>query len=519
MPVSLKHMMLATFLLVTCNKAMANEATSAAKIETVKIQISNSGIKPWLSFTDGDARTSFNTAVHGQALYFTPDMNIHPGYIKSWKWDFKDKKYVFKIDTSQKYSNGKAISAADFEFVLIKPFISPIAGILETIPLSFILGTEKLKKGMKYQGGMVEGIKVIGNDEVHVKLKSGHSRFLYALGPVLPPLAPKDSFQDDLYTFKGLPIGSGPYKVVYSDPQSSMVRIQRVAPGKSVEFIEFYSDKLGWENKVDLALGGGVSHMKDFMKDHSGAYRRIVSSLPNSIEVLEFNFQTEAGSSQNFREAVALALDKEQEIPGFPAKKGTDQIILDISSGFQKIPKRYNLSKAKEIFNSLPQDVKNRTHKLICHGLPNGNAGNYYRWVKDSLTSIGMKIDLSLAEDMDIKEGNKDTTMIVFGRYVDSNPLASFAYYLPEASPKTLKKDDEYSTLFVKAENAESMEERSALIKQLSMHLQDRSIVVPLHQNYPIYYVSPRLKSIGVGEKAWTLNVSEIEMETPLATK
>src|SRR5690606_18961693 len=155
-------------------------------------------------------------------------------------------------------------------------------------------GISNLKPGMKFRSGMADGIKVIDDKIVDVYVPSGSSRFLYALGPLLPPLAPISNFKDDHYTFKDNPIGPGPHKVVYSDAKGSMVRVEKIKDVPGPKIIEFYTDKRAFENHADIALGGGISGMRSYVNEHPTEYRRFQTKLPDSIEVLVFNFQTSA---------------------------------------------------------------------------------------------------------------------------------------------------------------------------------------------------------------------------------
>ena len=161
--------------------------------DSVKIQISKFNLLPWNYEAEGAAAALYRQAVHSRPLFVTPDLDIRPGYIKSWKWDGAESKYILKIDTDLKYHNGKSISAYDFEFVLVKPFLGTV-GVSDQTPLIPIRGITKLKRGDKFKTGIAEGIKVKSADTIEVYLTSNHDRFLYSLASfVISPLAPIDS--------------------------------------------------------------------------------------------------------------------------------------------------------------------------------------------------------------------------------------------------------------------------------------------------------------------------------------
>lgn len=141
-------------------------SADASKIP-VRIQLEIEGVKPWLDFYNAYPRGVYNLAVHGHPLRFSPDMQIAPGYIKFWKWDEKKSVYILKMDRSLKYHNGQPISAYDFEFVLVKPLLTNLAGFDYSF-LRSIKGYDKIKRGDKFRSGILEGIKVLDDETIEI---------------------------------------------------------------------------------------------------------------------------------------------------------------------------------------------------------------------------------------------------------------------------------------------------------------------------------------------------------------
>ncbi|SME96205.1 ABC transporter substrate-binding protein [Pseudobacteriovorax antillogorgiicola] len=478
----------------------------------LKLQISDSRIKPWLNFNDGYARSTFNTAVHGQALYFDTSLHIRPGYIKSWEWDYEKKKYTFEIDTSRKYSNGESISAYDFEYVLVKPFISTADTALDRVPLGFIKGVSKLKPGMSFKTGMVDGIRVTNNKSLEVYLASGHSRFLYSLGSRLPALGPISEFKSDHYTFKSIPIGSGPYRVSWSDPNSSTVHLKKVY-GDGPSKVILFSEKYGFENDVDVAFGGGISKMYDFLTKNPGKYRRIQSKLPFAIQFLEFNHRAGVAADINFRKAVTYAIDKYSTLTASGSRTPIDQVIPNFSYGYKEKSNQYNLNRAKEIVANLPKAVREREHILLCHGAPGSDPGKYYRFIRDSLVEAGLKVKIELTEDMNTNNLSEKYPLVLYGKYVESYPLTTFAHYLPGNSHVTMPTNEQYEKVFAEAEAVEDLEKKVQLIHRLSEILRENYVVLPLYQRKFIYYKKNHIEAIGSkNEPAWNFNISEVKI-------
>ncbi len=241
-------------------------------------------------------------------------------------------------------------------------------------------------------------------------------------------------------------------------------------------------------------------------------YSRFQTKLPDSIEVLVFNFQTAAAKNDNFRKAVMHAIDNIKEIQGFTAQISTDQVIPVLSYGYQKPKLSYNVAMAKKLFDSLPAEIKNTEHVLVCHGSPDFPPGKYYESIFNDLKAIGMKVKLVLSEDISFKDGDRQTTMSVFGRYIDSDPLSSFSYYLPGTSNEALTPNPEYARAFEKAEEALSIQDKVEYIKVMTRIIKEKALVVPMHQRYSVYYVSPRINAESLIRETSTFDVTNIEI-------
>lgn len=479
--------------------------------DPVRIQLETEGIKPWLDFHNAYPRGIYNLAVHGHPLKFTSDMQILPGYINFWKWDAKRSVYVLKMDRSLKYHNGQTISARDFEFALVKPLLTTLSGFDYSF-LRSIKGYDKVKRGEPFRSGIVEGVKVIDDETIEISLTRSHTRFLYNLNGDFAAMAPISSFKEDLYTFKDTPIGCGPYRIIWSDPKSSLVRLKKVY-GNGPELVEFYTDKYGFENKVDIAFGPGIYKMPEYVEKNPGQYKIGKNSTPASIEILEFNYNLPAANNINFRRAVAYAIDKKTIPAKYKDFAPTNQLITEASYGYQPIEEFFNKSKAISLFKALPKSQQEATYKMVGHGTPGNDPPDYYKYLADSLRAIGMKIELSLSDGVELDEANKDVIMIVWGRLFEADPLTTFSDYLPAKDRnKAPKTEPGYTDLFAKAEDADSVAAKANYIKKMSRYIADQALVIPLHERHDPYFYSNRVKGVPLTETAGYLDVEAIEV-------
>jgi ABC-type transport system substrate-binding protein len=509
---SILRVSLTSFVFV-CAIANAPYRTLAAALgeDPVRIQLETEGVKPWLDFYNAYPRGIYNLAVHGHPLKFTSEMQILPGYIKFWKWDVKRGVYILKMDRSLKYHNGDPISARDFEFALVKPLLTTLSGFDYSF-LRSIKGYDKVKRGEPFRSGIVEGVKVVDDETIEISLTRSHKRFLYNLNADFAPMAPISHFKEDLYTFKDTPIGCGPYRIVWSDPKSSLTKLKRVY-GNGPDSVDLYTDKFGFENKVDIAFGPGIYKMSDYVEKRPGEYRVEKNTSPASIEILEFNYSLPAANNANFRKAVAYAIDKKNIPTKYKDFRPANQLITEISYGYQPIGEYFNQNQARVLFKSLPKSMRDATYKMVGHGTPGNDPPDYYKYLADNLRAIGMKIELSLSDSVDLDGPNKDVTMMVWGRLFEADPLTTFSDYLPEKNRnKAPRSAPEYANLFEQAENADSVASKATSIKKMSRHIVEQAFVVPLHERYDPYFFSNRIKRVPLTEIAGYLNIEAIEV-------
>src|SRR5690606_818080 len=133
--------------------------------------------------------------------------------------------------------------------------------------LKEVYGIEKLSKGQKFKSGICPGIQILSNIKIAIKLHNPNPNFLYVLGDLLEPVAPIEDFAEDMFTFKEIPRGTGDYEVIWSDPNSSLVRLRRKEINNSpINYpitIDFYNHGTAIENRINLATGAGANGLKN----------------------------------------------------------------------------------------------------------------------------------------------------------------------------------------------------------------------------------------------------------------
>lgn len=454
------------------------------------VQLGITDRKPWHHLASYHTKAHFRSAVFDQLLHIDKNYKISPGLFLDWRWVEKSKSYIFKIDRSQKFDSDRKLKVEDIEFALVKNFISNHPNSDKRL-YTEIKGTNNLKIGQKFKSGMCDGIKKIDDETLEIFLSQTNPIFLYTMGAMSTFIAPIEDFKDDYFTFKGIPRGTGPYKITWSSPINSQVRLERkkmdsetVKTTRYPLSIDIFDHGKAKERKVDLAAGAGTNGL-----DEKDGYKFVANSIPTIVQMLDFNFSNKYGKDEKFRKAVSLAIDRKEIFKGY---KNTDEVHELVPTGYygrsnQKF--EHNPEKAKKIVKEHFGEELSPSKPLI--GYFHGKKGNkklpkYIKSIKKQLSDVGIYIDFVGSEIVPFKSLPKTYVMGSFGNitsFVD--PLAPFSMYLVEGSDLVGNADQSdkiAKSLYKKAATATTKEERAKFISQLSAHFQKTFIALPLEQ-------------------------------------
>ena len=173
--------------------AVADDALDGSGALTVQLDYDTSeadGLDP------ATAQTARSWSIMGLVYetLVTTDENfaVQPQLATSWDQP-DDTTYVFTIDTTAKFSNGRALTAAD------------VAGSLQRLVDSGSVWSGQL--------GPVEAIEATADDQVTVRLSSPFTPFLAALANTPAAILPMQEIADGSVDPKTTMVGTGPYLV------------------------------------------------------------------------------------------------------------------------------------------------------------------------------------------------------------------------------------------------------------------------------------------------------------------
>ena len=454
------------------------------------VQLGITGRKPWHHLASYHTKAHFRSAVFDQLLHIDRSYKISPGLILDWKWVEKSKSYIFTIDRSQRFDSSRILKVEDIEFALVKNFISNHPNSDKRL-YTEIKGTDKLKIGQKFKSGMCDGIKKLDDSRLEIVLSQSNPTFLYTMGAMSTFIAPIEDFKDDYFTFKGIPRGTGPYKIAWSSPNDSQVRLERKKINKEIIdstryplSIDIYDHGEAKLRKVDLAAGAGTNGLEE-----EDGYEFVANSIPTIVQMLDFNFDNQYGQNKKFRKAVSLAINRKEIFKGYKNTTEVHELVPTGYYGRSNGKFEHNPEKAKKIVKS--HFLNSFSPKKPLLGFFHGKKGNkklpkYIKAIQKQLSDVGIYIDFIGSEIVPFKSLPQNYVMGSFGNitsFVD--PLAPFSMYLVEGSDlvgNADQSDQKAKDLYKKAAKATTQEERAKFISQLSSHFQKNFIALPLEQ-------------------------------------
>ncbi len=465
--------------------------------------------KPWDQQAGAYPIFTFGNAVFGKFLHVSRDYEISSGHISSWRWIYDKEVYELKLKDGLEFHNGRKVKASDLEFSLIRPFIAGETKLLEEKWIQMIQGTENLKKGLNYKPGMISGIKAIDDRTVQIKLKRKDPTFLFALGKSIPGLYPIEELKENLVDFKNLPIGAGKYKVTWSDPKSSRVQLELVDTSSptSPKVVDLISGPKILEHHPDVVLAGlELSGIK------SDDYKTENVGTVIGVALMDFNFSTEAGQNINFRKAVQYAIDRADILVHYKhlARNSLSELVPYRFWGHLGFDEPYNLSKAKECYNKLPSDLKNKKYKIAFRGAKT----THLDIIVEQMKKIGLDMSYETIEDYKLTDDKY--VLFAYGAMAEFiDPLHMFSPYLPD-SPRKLQhpKDNiEFKKLFDEALLSKNLDDKVMKIKNISKYVLEKAYNVPLMDIGMMFSVKKgTVESLGDQSYGIGLEIEKVKM-------
>lgn len=505
----------------------ASSSSSSASSEAKKQEIAIS-LPTQLSTLDTTQTTDKNTFTIAQQIFeglyrFDDDSNPVPGLAKSVDVSADGKTYTFNLRDNLKWSNGTALTAADFVFAW-KRLVDPATQGPNAYLLDSVVNSYDVRTAAKPVSEL--GISAPDDQTFVVKLAQAQLSFLSVVS--IAWLAP----QNEAYvTEQGDDYGKTSENLIYSGPFAledwnqtgddwTLVKNKNYYDAKEVKLVTVHGSTVKEENTgINLYQSGELD-----LTRISGQYVQQYSSEKgfvshNDVANYFLDFNKKAGTALanvHLRKAIALAIDKTSLAndvlnDGSKALNGLIPANLyanpDTKEDFRNYSGSYNtydLTEAKKEWQQAQADLGDSVKvDLLVSDDDNGKKISEYiqSQLQDNLSGLTITITPQPKNNVNQSRRDKNYELSLSGWIAGSSDLDSYfnLYKTGSAYNYGAYDNDEYTTLVEKARttDANNPDKQFADYKQAeAILLEEDAAQVPLYQSASNYLINPKIKGI-----------------------
>jgi ABC-type transport system substrate-binding protein len=459
-----------------------------------------------------DVLSNVNAAILGQLFKLSEHYELEPALAESWFWEQSTGTYHIRLKKGLRFHNGRAVTARDLEFSLLRGFFSRNPSFFQTY-VGSIEGAEEVVPGTPYRSGLVSGVKVLSELEISVKLRRANPAFLFSLIHPFLSLTPIEAFKEDLLTWKTNPIGAGPFRVTQDFDGSKMI-VSRVNPKEGhineVIFWSTYDPKISY----DFVFRRPAQLEKD-------DYEAYISKNTIAMRGISFSFANPLGANLDFRRFIMAAINRAEL---------TSILAPDAAPSFELLPKvmwgragledPYNPAEAKALFAGL--NIGKTKKPLIGYVFGQNVISSANQRligvIESGLAAFDIKIEWRTTKEKFLSpEIAKEASFELSGMLAEHvDPLLMYGVYR-STSPLKFRRpmggDKEFDALYEAAGLATDKPERIKTMQALSKYVQDQAYFIPLaEEKNMILHRKGLVKSFGRQTQGLILFLDQIEL-------
>lgn len=453
-----------------------------------------------------------------------------PGVAKSWDVSADNLTYTFHLRDDAKWSDGKAVTAKDFEYAW-KRALDPKTAADYAFQLYYIKGGAAFNKGK----GSVEslGIKVIDDLTLQVTLEQPTTYFLELTAfPTLMPVREDvvSANPDDWTQSPDKYIGNGPFKLQEYNMKDSYVFVKNdnYYDAASVKLDKLTFKMMTDETSAYASLKNGEIQMSDIVpkaeiaagKDEGlikiypkvGTYYYCLN-VGNNNNKLDAKVQAALGN-KDFRHALSLAIDRKTLVENV-TKGGELPAYSFVPPG---IPGGKNGSDfaSKHYWDENKVDVEGAKALLAKAGYPNGeglptfelkyNTKENEKLVAEAIqqmwAAIGVKVNLVNEEWAVFQSSRKNGNYEIarhgwIGDYVD--PMTFMDLFQTGLGNNNAKfSNATYDSSVQKAMSETDLDVRASYLRQAEDVLMDEMPIIPIYYYTQVEAVAKNVKDVRV---------------------
>lgn len=486
---------------LVCNFLSINQLAYCMNDKSLNIFLSESDKPPYHIHTPGNILANVNLLVLGQLIRSEDGFEIQPDILKKFSYDFDSDTYLLELKDNLYFHNGRKATSKDLEFTLVRGFYSSDKSFFHTY-LGNILGVRDISKGDRFKSGAIEGIEVVDEYKLRVKLVGPNPSFFHSLTAPYFSLVPMEELEDDYLTWKSHPVGVGPYKIKTPFDGEKTI-LERASNDAKFKKVVLFSTKKA-KTDFDISLVS-ISNTETFY-----------SQLPVCVRLIEFSNKHPLGVSKKFKKLIKVLMDEIEFKNDFKLSKRTYDILpshfwgridtKDFNLDIKKTIKDLNLKEIDVIVYS--GKTLNEKHRV------------YTEKIEKIFLKYGLKINFIPNSEKFVTDDTASKYPLRFqgiiSDYVD--PLIMFSAYRKighniNYSPLS-DNIDKYEELYLNAENSKTFDDRLKSVKELNKFSKDNVIHVPIAEEKMTYFINTnKIKSLGKQINPLTINIDNIELK------
>lgn len=169
--------------------------------KNLNVYLGNSLNSPYGVHTSGPVLANMNLLVLGQLIKQVNESDVETGILESCNYDLIKNSYILRLRQNLYFHNGRKANARDLEFSLLRGFYSSSKSFFHTF-LGNIIGVQEIVNGEIFKSGEVEGIRIVDEFTLEVKINGHGSSLFHSLCAPYFSLVPIEEFENDYLTWK-----------------------------------------------------------------------------------------------------------------------------------------------------------------------------------------------------------------------------------------------------------------------------------------------------------------------------
>ncbi|MBC7398042.1 MAG: hypothetical protein H7333_11415 [Bdellovibrionales bacterium] len=472
---------------------------------TLSLLMLRDGSMPFAEDGSGDVLSTFNRAVLGQVFYTTNNFELRSDFIDEWIWNKDEKSYEFRLKANLKFHDGSEILAEDLEFALLRGYFTKWRSFYG-IYLENIIGIDALKEDVVFQSGLVGGVRITGPLSLKLFLKNANPNFIYGFSRAFFCFHHRLSYQDDLTTWRALPLGAGAYSV--DSVEGNALILDRKKSVSGPEKVHIYTREVN-----------GVAFDISFFP-HEKTTEIYATKEPSAIYTLFFTNKNELSLNTHFRRAIKLGVDRNAISSAVPhSNPAVDFLPNSAWRSAKAADSEFDRNEARRLFSMIPSTIRLRVWRIpvFCNGEFSEQQKKANEQLAIQLGEIGMRVEFYPSKEKFLSEDRAvETPFSLSGRVCNiADPLLMFSSFKTGSAYKydNAQNDKVFDQLYERAASASTSAERLEMLKQVSEYAVTGNFMIPLYEEPQIYFYNPNtVESLGNQSNPITLFLEEIVM-------